>query len=371
MVQYILPADQAIRYRGRVYADRARASMFFNWSASGFEVRFRGTRLEMDVEAFKDIKLPEGESLPCVMVITDDDETNGRRLSLQEGRTRYVLWEGPEPEEHHITVVKLSENSQGRNCLYGLAIQGELLPLPRDTRPLIEFVGDSITCGFGNEQANEELFATEGENALKTYAATAARLLDCAMQLVCISGIPLCWSPDRERHVRMPMPPYLEVAQRTMEDYYPYTDCLQQQMDGCSERELWAFDRASPAAVVVNLGTNDAFRVSVTADHQAEEAHFYQRYIAFLKQVRLLNGPRPVIACTLGAMNYYLYDTIRDAVRAYQQETGDQRVFCMKFGAIDIWAEGYGGGMHPNVRTHERMGRELAAKLKPWLERED
>lgn len=352
---------------GRTWQDAARKAIFFNWSGSGFEVHFFGTKLVAEIEAFPDERPLEGKCLPYVQMIIDGDVSKESRIELKEGVHCYTLQKTAKAEEHHIAMIKLSENARGRNCLVGLYADGELLPPGDDRRPYIEFVGDSITCGFGNEQKNEDPFLTARENVLETYAAYAARQLDCQMQMICLSGIPLCWSPDSSRHIRMPMEPYLEIDRRTMEICYPYTDWVQQQSDGGTQPEIWNFAQRVPVAVVINLGTNDAFRLSVTEDHGVEERHFYERYLAFLKMVRRFNGPTPVISCTLGPMNYYLYDVIIQAVEAYRKETGDARIFCLKFGAIDIWKEGYGGGAHPNVSTHRRMGRELADALKLWL----
>lgn len=359
--------DAPLLWRGRTLWDSGRDAVFFNWSGSGFEADFSGTRLTMEVEAFKDTMEPEGDSLPCLTVAVDGDWEGARRVPLREGVQRVDLLELPSPDRHRVCVVKLSENGKGRNCLRALTMEGELARPPEDGRPLLEFVGDSITCGFGNEQRPEELFSTRGENALESYAAHAAALLGCRLRMVCVSGIPLCWSPDPERHIRMPMPPHLELPRRTMEDLYPLTDGLQARADGVQSPQRWDFARDVPAAIVINLGTNDAFRLSVTPDHRAEERHFAARYRAFLETVRRLNGPGPVIACTLGPMNYYLYDTIVRTAEEYRRASGDGRVFCMKYGAIDLWTEGTGGAAHPSAPTHRRMGRELSRALRPWL----
>ena len=83
--------------------------------------------------------------------------------------------------------------------------------------------------------------------------------------------------------------------------------------------------------------------------------------------VRALNGPDTLIACTLGTMDYYLWDRLRDAVEAYKRETGDEKVILFKYVAINIMTEGYGAAGHPSLKTHLRMGRELAHLLKPYL----
>ncbi len=118
---------------------------------------------------------------------------------------------------------------------------------------------------------------------------------------------------------------------------------------------------------MINLGTNDAFRIRVSGNDPAEAAHFQARYVAFLEQVRALNGDKTWLVCTLGSMDYFLYDNIEKAAYEYRAKTGDTRVVCFKFGAIDPWGEGMGGLGHPNAKTQQRMGEELAKLLETLI----
>jgi len=154
-----------------------------------------------------------------------------------------------------------------------------------------------------------------------------------------------------------------------MEMYHEFADRYHEEAEGKTENlTRWEFSRFVPDAVVINLGTNDAFRIRVSGNDPAEAEHFQVRYAAFLEQVRALNGSNAWIVCTLGSMDYFLYDNIEKAATEYRDKTGDARVACFKFGAIDPWGEGFGGLDHPNWKTQTRMGRELAAFLKTLLQ---
>ncbi|MCE5188545.1 MAG: GDSL-type esterase/lipase family protein [Eubacteriales bacterium] len=359
--------EQNLRWTGRTLCDAARGAVFFNWSCSGFTVRFRGTRLAMDAIAFAERYPGEADSLPHLAVFADAESNAYRRLSLPEGESTTILFEGESTQEHTLRVVRLSEGSKGRAGLLALRIDGELLaPPPEPTGRKIEFVGDSITCGFGNEMPPEAAqFLSRQENGLLSYAAIASDLLGAAFQCVCVSGIPLCWARDEHYRIVLPWAPEFETSARTMEGYYEYADRFEEEAEGKKEGfTRWDFSRFVPDAVVINLGTNDAFRICVSGNDPAETAHFQQRYAAFLEQVRRLNGKKPWIVCTLGSMDYFLYDNIEKAAALYRETSGDERVACFKFGAIDPWGEGMGGLGHPNVKTQERMGRELAVFLK-------
>jgi hypothetical protein len=88
----------------------------------------------------------------------------------------------------------------------------------------------------------------------------------------------------------------------------------------------------------------------------------------FLKNVRRLNGSETIICCTLGPLDYYLYDNICRAVDCYKQQTKDYRIHCFKYGGVIQWEEGFGAVGHPAAKTHLRMGKELSNKLRELLE---
>lgn len=378
MTEYrIGPTGAPVAFFGRTLYDSEQGAMFFNWSMAGFTFAFFGSKVEADVVAYADTFPGEGENLPWVAVFVDEQPEPYRVLRFEAGRNTKVLFESDLPAAHVIRVVKRSENSKGRQGLISLRVDGPITAAPvTPPRVRIEFIGDSITCGFGNEMGPEETVFDDGkENALAAYPAITAGLLGAVFHCVCISGIPLCWASDPAFRLRLPgLVPEQEgftPPVRAMDEHYAYADRNHEESMGKRDGFTpWDFNGFQPDAVVVNLGTNDAFRLRVTGCTPAEESYFIRRYTAFLMQLRKLNGPAPVLMCTLGSMDYYLYDAIEKAVAAYRTDTGDMRVATMKFAPIDPWGEGYGGLGHPNVKTQIRMGHELAAALKPWLSQE-
>ncbi len=363
-----------LAFFGRTLYDDSQQAMFFNWTGSGFAFAFCGSSVSMQTVAFSGQYPGEGENLPWIAVFVDDQQEPLQILKVQEGEHRYTLFESETAETHTVRVVKRSENSKGRIGIKAITVDGELMPYQAPQPKIkLEFVGDSITCGFGNDMtADERVFDAAKENGLTAYPAVAAELLGASYHSIGVSGIPLCWAADPHYKLLLPEYPDFSPPIRTMEDYYRYTDRNHQEAMGMQDAfEPWDFKRFQPDAIIVNLGTNDGFRLRVSGCKPEDEAHFGKRYQAFLTQLRQWNGPGPVIACTLGSMDYYLYDVIVNAVAEYQRQTGDARVFCMKFAPIDPWGEGYGGLGHPNTKTQIRMGQELAEALRPWLVRED
>lgn len=362
--------NSRLRWSGRTLYDKHLDAVFFNWTCSGFSLRFSGTRLEMNAMAFSETYPGEADSLPWFALFLDGKKEPERIFCLQAGEQTVTLFESASRETHTLKLVKRSEGSKGRAGLRSLSLNGELLELPAEQkRRRIEFVGDSITCGFGNEMPPEAAqFSAEQENGLLSYGAIASELLNADYQMICVSGIPLCWARDENYRMTLPGVPDFHPPVRTMEGYYAFADRFHEEREGKTDDfSRWNFSRFVPDAVVINLGTNDAFRIRVSGNDPAEAAHFQARYVAFLERVRALNGDQPWLVCTLGSMDYFLYDNIEKAATEYRAKTGDERVVCFKFGAIDPWGEGMGGLGHPNAKTQLRMGQELAKLLETLI----
>lgn len=343
---------------GRTWFDPSIGALWFNWTCSGFTITFTGKTLRAKILAIGDGKESDGPvAYPCLGVADENGELS-QRFRCTGGPLWYTLFSGEEGT-HTLRLTKLSENQFGRTALLCLEAGGQLLPAKAPKRRLsIEFIGDSITCGFGNEAPHRDsLFDTGEENGWDTWAARAARELNAEFSMVSVSGISVA------------KPKYPKDSFPSMEEVYPYTDLLgAQRLE--REPELWQFSSHPKDAVVINLGTNDVNPIRFYSDLGAageEELWFSQRYCAFLEQVRRLNGPRAQIFCTLGPLEYYLYDNIKTVVEEYKRDTGDQRVKCFKLIGVNLETEGWGAISHPSMKTHLRLGRELAARLRPLL----
>lgn len=349
---------QHLKLHGRTLWDEERQALFCNWTCSGISVKFSGSVLKAKLVVMEDaIPSPPGfpptpDYYPCVGVVVDGGELENRQEIRENGL--FTLWEG-EAGEHTLRFVKLSENSRGKLGIQALVCDGQILPAVWEEKPVMEIIGDSITCGFGNESSNNSPeFLCSEENGWITYGALAARELGYEWRQICVSGI----SASQPEHPMFPM--------AGMNEIYHLTDQLYAQRTG-TEAACWDFENHKTDIVVLNLGTNDVNPIRFTPDFGAVkgmEAWFFNRYREFVADIRRLNGPDTWIVCTLGSMDYYLFDQIKAAVESYKAETGDEKIACFKFGGINMMTEGFGAMAHPSAATHARMGRELAFRLR-------
>ncbi len=351
-----------LQLHGRTLFDEERQALFFNWTCAGFTVVFNGSVLKARFVALGDKTpgfpgMPEPQpDYPFFGVVADGGEL-ACRTECREEVAWFTLYTG-EKGQHSLRVVKLSENARGKLGLLELETDGEILPAPENTKPVIEVVGDSITCAFGNESENNSFeFRTSEENGWMSYAALAARELDCEWSLVCESGIAAS------------KPQQSFFQNHAMDDIYAYTDELYDKRRG-AELTPWDFEKHPSDIVVINLGTNDATPIRFSQDPfiiDGLEDYFQKKFRGLIEQIRRLNGKKALIVCSLGSMDYFLYDRIVAAVNEYKADTGDERIFAFKYLPMNNMSEGTGGAGHPSMKSHLRMGKELAFRLRPYL----
>ncbi len=344
----------SLRLLGRCRSHEDR--LWFNWSCSGFALRFRGSALFAEFEAIsEDMTAPFEHDVmmmePVIAIHVDGGEA--RRVKLRHGVQRIELFSGDEGE-HSICVRKLSENVMGKCALCTLETDGELLAPPAAPALKLEFVGDSITCGYGNE-SSEPGFRTETENGEKAFGYLCAEALGADYSAISVSG---CCVPE-SLHPGM--------QNRGMLSMYEFTDAPYERLMGSSEFEKWDFAAHPRDAVIINLGTNDAFELGMQGFSDEAHERFKSSYLELVRLVRRCNGPETRIFCVLGSMDYYVWDEIVDTVSAYKASSGDERIFYAKLGKQNFMIEGVGSDGHPSGRAHERMAKELSAIIKNHL----
>ena len=255
--------------------------------------------------------------------------------------------------EGTINFVKLSESSDSSIGITGVQVDGSISPMPEKDLA-IEFIGDSITCGYGADGELGDTYSTSNENAMKSYAYKTAMELDADYHMVSFSGYGIIsgYTGDGEKNTVSLMPTYYDKQGNS------YGTILTGIKNGTL---TWDFTRWQPDLVVINLGTNDASYAKT--DEQKEE--FRDGYIAFLKTVREYN-PNAKIVCTLGLMGDTLYPQVEEAVSMYSEETGDQEVSSFRLSVQDP-ANGYGVDYHPTEVNHYLAADELSTYLKELL----
>ena len=250
-----------------------------------------------------------------------------------------------------VEVMHLSEANEGVVGVRSITIESDAAVPIKPTSPKdlsIEFIGDSITCGYGVEATSVyEPFMTTTQNFMKSYAYLTARALDADYGTACYSGYGIIsgWSGDGQRNESMTLPPIY--------------DLVSQEFD-----QPWDFSTHDYDVVVINLGTND-FSYTWTDESRMQEFAF--GYESFLEQVRERN-PKSYLICTLGTMGCQeLYPYVEQAVASFKEQTGDERVMCYLSDQIDYETDGAGTSGHPNAITQQKSADKLVEVIRDAL----
>lgn len=323
---------------------------WFDWTCSGFQFAFEAGLVEMEYAAF--IGEENGEILtPFIGVFLDDMETPYKIIELTEESGKCVLYEG-DKKIHHMRVLKRTEarlTGVGLKRLWteeGSSIKA--LPMQETLR--MEFIGDSVTCGYGNENAcPEDGFKTRQENGWESFAAKTARKMKAQFQMVSVSGIGL-YSSYTDGDVINDTMLMGKIYGST--SYFRNTD------------QAWDFNSYRPDIIVICLGTNDFSYVQ--HDFDGRVLCFGRSYLDFLMQVREKNGTEPYILCCLGIMGEELNGMLEETVETYRTQTGDRRIKALAL-SRQLKEDGEGGSFHPTQITHEKMANRVCEALKSWI----
>lgn len=344
----ILENSEGYRLGGR--SSWQNGILYLAYSASYIEFCCEGS-CKITAELISD-GIPEGKEFTAwAAVFVNDEEQPGKRFVVKKGSNLYVLYEGSKQEKVKIRLMKYSEAAFSSLGIVKIDVEGgKLLPPPKAQEKLIQFIGDSITCGYGIEGKVEvDVFNTAQENPWNAYACQTARSLHMDFELVSWSGNGIIshyvdeWI-NEPRHDSPWMP-----------ELYSYSDrALEESRLGIPEEDLTVWkEEKEPDIIVVHLGTNDG---SYTRFIEERNAGFVQGYVSFLKQIRQLHEKAPII-CMLGVMRQELNDQVAKAVALTRQQ-GDSNVYFLEVPLAREW-DGLGTDYHPSLRTHEKMAELL------------
>ena len=254
--------------------------------------------------------------------------------------TTLVIAENLPRSFHKFVIEKQSEAERGAIYVEEMKISGELWDKPSDNSLFIEFIGDSITTGYGNlwpDLSDGENGANAANNeyvdGTRTYAVLAAKALGADYSVVAQQGIGcvIGWYPH------------------TMTETYAMR-CYQ-----CSRKEAWDFPRKADV-VVINLGTNDiAFHYSGACDRKMLEDGFRN----FLRLVREKN-PDSLIVWAYGMMDTSAASMIQAAV---EDVGGSGKGFYF----VLLSPNGEGGNGHPTLAAHQQNAKTLENYLRTLL----
>ncbi len=253
---------------------------------------------------------------------------------------------------HTVWIYKATEAHTGPIFIKKITGQG-LSAIARPDAPLIEFIGNSITCGAAADPSETACGAGayhDQHNAFDSYGPRVARALHANFILSSVSGIGIYrnWNSDGP----------------TMPQVYEKTDF---QFNGS---RFWDFTTYKPDVVSIALGTNDFSNGDGRRERlRFDSASFVRNYIDFVQlikskypaaQIALLNSPMANGERWTKLQN--CLNAIKTIIDMRYKDEQPVAVFFFR----PMQPRGCTG--HPNVDDHAILAAEVAPFFKAMLQ---
>ena len=334
----IKPTHPDIQYVGRICFNNPERPRF-TYPGTQINACFTGTSLKLWVKPRSGYFMAQiDQAAPFkVAVMGERDSVVTLATALPQGN-------------HQLRLMYVVEGYELKPDFRGFILDegARLLPPPALPQHTIEFIGNSITCGYGNESVvAPDPFEYETENHYLTYAQMTCRALGAYAHVVARSGIGIYRSYDGPKE---------GTPENVMTTEYEYTNLY-------DRSERWDFSRFQPQLVCINLGTNDL------STNNYDTALLKAAYQRFLKQVRNHN-PKANIVFLCGSMlngkELKIARRILDEVTEEAHQQGDENVYRFDF-TPQTGELGFGASWHPSLKQHEKMAAELTTYLRKLM----
>jgi hypothetical protein len=330
--------DPNIQYVGRVDLSNPK-KVLFDWPGVYICAAFEGTRCSIRL---KNHKVENFQNEYAVTI----DQRAPRLLTTTDTSLVYQVAIGlPDSIPHTIMVQKRTEALAGSGEFRGFILDKgkKLLPPLQRPKRRIEFIGNSITCGYGVESDNPDChYSAETENACMSYASITSRALQADYALVAYSGRGVVRNyGDSNKTSWNPMPVLYE---RTC-----FSDSTLQ----------WNFAQWIPQAVVLNLGTND-----YSTQPYPDSIVFQNAYTRLIHRVRSLY-PGVTLFCICGPMiGEPCAKYIKEVVMQEQKRGRDKDVFFIEVKRSILANTDWGCDNHPNIQGMNKIADILISAMK-------
>jgi lysophospholipase L1-like esterase len=329
-VSFYSADDSRIQYIGRVdFSNPLKPKM---WASGAYVViKFNGTFCDLDIND----EVIYGSVHNYLEIKVDDQPAY--RIQLKNKENKVALAKGLRKGEHTVVICKNTEFENGYIEIVGFSCEKLLTP-PAKQKRKIEFIGDSITCGFGSDESEIKCGDKGSQwydqhNAYMAYGPISARSLNSQYHLSSVSGIGLIHSCCDKKIL---MPQVFDKINMAKNEVH------------------WDFNQYQPDVVTVCLGQNDGVQ---------DSAQFCSAYMKFANTLRGYYPKAKLVFLTSPMADKTLKTVLMKyivAVKATLILQGDKNIgsyfFTKQFTK--------GCGSHPSLTEQKEIAAELTTYLK-------
>jgi len=334
--------DASISFRGRTIMDRNNKIELIS-SASSVGFQFRGDSCTV---VLQNIASPGNYNYVALEI---DGEYSGRlRVDGNETRNFSITSQKKQSSWHTLRIYKATEAANGIVLFHGVkALEIKQLGVINSTK--IEFIGNSITCGMGNDLqllpcGSDKWY--DQHNAYWSYASITARAIGANYILSSISGAGIYrnWNSDGP------------TVPQQYESAYLNTDSLRR----------FDFKAFIPDFVIVALGTNDLSNGDGNSPRPPfDSAAFIREYTRFIgtiynyyPDVRIILLTSPMISDQRSEMLFMCLQSVK--TKAALQYRACKEIDIFRF--AEVPSTGCSG--HPTIEEHKMMASQLIPFLR-------
>ena len=276
------------------------------------------------------------------------------RIRIEKGAVQSFPITAPKSKKaHHLSIYKATEAANG-SVLFAGTTAKLIASSATQKKKKIELIGDSITCGYGNDAS--EIPCGKGDwfdqhNAYWAYGPVLARDLDADFVLSSVSGYGMYRNWNDEHLDEAIIPDVYENLYLNKDSSKPYDFAFQ------------------PDLVSICLGTNDlSDGDGKKARLPFNEEKYVSNYINFIKTVYkhapntrivLLNSPM-----VSGDRNVTLVKCLKKVIQAFESDTTHKPIALFEFQPMSPKGCGY----HPDIADDKVMADQLNPFFKKLLD---
>ena len=284
----------------------------------GITCDFTASGMEFNVTTQGAVQLSVTATADTYFTVFVDAQRSETRFLAKAGTSTLTIANFATQGTHHIRVLKQTEPQNSLCVLNSLKFDGKFETKPADKDLYIEFLGDSISCGYGNMCANgaENPGNALNQDGTQAYAFLTAEALGADCSVISCSGIGVAKG----------------YRTFTMDTFFSKQSYYR------SNTKAYTKTR-TPDIVVINLGTNDQ-------SQKASESEFIAKAKALIELIHTTYGDVPIIWAH-GMMKDGMSAQIA-AVAAELTSTGTE-IYTVK--VLESFNNAGGNG-HPNLEAH-------------------